>query len=320
MWARDSEGPLMSTIAQAIPSDTPELFEEIRFTTRDGLSLYARHYRARHGGKERRPVLCLPGLTRNSRDFHTVAVALSQNDGGNARDVYTLDSRGRGASSRDKDWRNYTVPVEMHDAIDFLIRCDLTDVGILGTSRGGLIAMVLGAVQPGMIGAVVLNDIGPVVERAGLLRIAGYVGKTPAPTSWAHAGEIVRQVNERQFPNRTAEQWIAFARQLYNEKDGRPVASYDARIARSLGALDGPMPMLWPQFAALSRVPVMVIRGQNSDLLSAATIAEMGRRHPALRVHVVADEGHAPLLQDAPTIAAIAQFLSASDGKRSAAA
>ena len=288
-----------------------QAFEEIYFTTRDGLRLYGRRYRA-HRRSDRRPVLCLAGLTRNSRDFHVLATTLSQHSK-SPRDVFTLDTRGRGFSEYDKDWRNYAVPVEMLDAIDYLTRCDLSEVAVIGTSRGGLIAMVMAAVQPSAIGAVVLNDIGPVVETEGLLRIAGYVGKTPVPRSWEDAARIAREINQRQFPNIPPERWMEIARQLYNEKGGRPAPGYDAKVARSLSVLEGPMPTLWPQFDALKRVPALVIRGANSDLLSAATTEAMAARHPALTNHVVPDEGHAPLLHDKPTLDAIATFLERAD-------
>ncbi|MCB1520250.1 MAG: alpha/beta hydrolase [Hyphomicrobiaceae bacterium] len=292
--------------------DGNDEFAEIRFTARDGLRLYARHYPAmRPSGK--RPVLCLAGLTRNGRDFHTLALALSQR-WQETRDVYTLDTRGRGLSEHDPDWKNYTVPIEMFDAIDLLIRCELHDVAVVGTSRGGLIAMVMAAAQPSMIGAVVLNDIGPVVETAGLLRISGYVGRTPAPATWEDAGRIARSLNERQFPNVAADAWTEIARQWFNDKGGRPVPSYDPAVGRSLSVLEGPMPALWPQFGALTRVPVMVIRGANSDILSAATVEEMKRRHPALTAHLVPAEGHAPLLRDDATLIAVAQFLDETDG------
>lgn len=289
-------------------------FVEIPLTVRDGLRLYARHYRAAKKSS-RRPLLCLAGLTRNSRDFHTLAIALSRHSE-TPRDVYTLDTRGRGLSEHDRDWRNYAVPVEALDVIDFMASIELHDAAIIGTSRGGLIAMVMAAIEPALIGAVVLNDIGPVVETAGLLRISGYVGRTPPPKSWEDAARITEEINKRQFPAVTPAQWLQFARQLYNEKDGRPVPSYDPKLARSLSVLEGPMPQLWPQFGALANVPVMVIRGANSDILSQATVEEMARRHPALTSHQVPEEGHAPLLHDEPTITAIARFLVQTDEAR----
>lgn len=286
-------------------------FREIYFTSRDGLRLYARHYPAARD-EGRRPVLCLAGLTRNSRDFGDIAVALSTN--ANApRDVYTLDSRGRGSSEHDKDWRNYAVPVEMHDVIDCMTMLELTNAGIIGTSRGGLITMVLAAVQPGRIGAVVLNDIGPVIETDGLVRIAGYVGRVPTPKTWEEAASIVGDLTRRDFPNLTAADAEAFARQLFNERGGRPVSGYDPKLSKCLSVLDGPIPKLWPQFDALKHVPVLVLRGANSDLLSEATVDEMQRRHPNLSRHVVANEGHAPLLKDQPTIDVVARFFADCD-------
>ncbi len=296
-------------------------FEVIYFSARDGLRLYARRYPARIA-RGLRPVLCLAGLTRNSRDFHDVASALSQNPTA-PRDVYTLDIRGRGLSEHDADWKNYAVPVELHDVIDFMTMTGLHDSGIIGTSRGGLITMVLAAVQPTRIGAVVLNDIGPVIETDGLVRIAGYVGRVPVPKTWPEAARVVRDLTRRDFPLLTDADAEAFARQLFNERNGRPVPGYDAKLSKCLSVLDGPMPQLWPQFEALKRVPVLVIRGANSDLLAAKTVDEMHKRHPKLASIVVPGEGHAPLLRDAPTINAIVHFFSetdASSGHTAAAA
>ena len=286
-------------------------FDEIYFTTRDGLRLYARRYPARVA-LNLRPVLCLAGLTRNARDFHDIAVALSQHLI-TPRDVYALDMRGRGLSEHDRDWKNYAIPVELHDVIDFMTMTGLHDAGIIGTSRGGLITHVLAAAQPTRIGAVVLNDIGPVIEHDGLARIAGYVGRTPVPKTWEEAGRIVRDLSKRDFPMMTDTDAIAFARQLFNDRNGKPAAGYDAKLGNSLSLLDGPIPALWPQFEALKRVPVLVIRGANSDLLSAATVDEMRRRHPNLTSVEVANEGHAPLLHDTVSKNAIAAFFASAD-------
>lgn len=288
-------------------------FTEHTCTVRDGLRLYARHYPAAQKSK-RRPVLCLAGLTRNSRDFHRLALALSTHPA-TPRDVFTLDTRGRGGSGYDKDWKNYTVPNEMQDVLDFMSMMDLAHCGIVGTSRGGLITMVMAAAQPTRIGAVVLNDIGPVIEMQGLIRIAGYVGRTPVPKAWSDAARVVKQLSERDFPNLSLTDAEAFARQLFNEKNGKPVAGYDAKIARGFSVLDGPIPPLWPQFIALKRAPVLVIRGANSDLLSQATVDEMKKRHPNCTSYTVANEGHAPLLWDAGSQGAIADFFAKSDAQ-----
>jgi pimeloyl-ACP methyl ester carboxylesterase len=292
---------------------THQAYREITFTARDGLRLYGRHYpAATRDGAARRPVLCLAGLTRNSRDFHLIAGALSQRPAG-ARDVYTLDYRGRGRSDYDPDWRNYTVPLEMTDVLDYMVVTGIAGASIIGTSRGGLIAMVMGAYQPRSVGPVVLNDIGPIVEEKGLSRISAYVGRIPLPGSWADAGALVADMGKRSFPAVTADEWVEIAKQWFNEHKGRPSPGYDPELSHALSVLNGPIPKLWPQFEALKRVPVMVLRGERSDILSAATVEEMRQRHPAFTSHVVKDQGHAPLLRDAETIEAIAQFLDATE-------
>jgi pimeloyl-ACP methyl ester carboxylesterase len=292
-------------------------FDEIYFTSRDGLRLYGRHYPAKGATLHARPVLCLAGLTRNSRDFHDVASALAAHPS-TPRDVYTVDTRGRGLSEHAKDWRDYAVPIEMQDVIDFMTMVELHDAGIIGTSRGGIITMVLAAAQPTRIGAVVLNDIGPVIETDGLMRIAGYVGKTPIPKSWPDAARLVRELMARDFPNLTEAEAEVVARQLMNERKGKPAAGYDAKLSRCISVLDGPMPKLWPQFEALKRVPLLVLRGANSDLLTAASVEEMHQRHPMMASFTVPGEGHAPLLRDAPTIGQISDFFAQTDAMRAA--
>lgn len=298
---------------------SPANFRDIFFRVRDGLRLYARHYPpARDLGL--RPVLCLPGLTRNSRDFHDVATALSAHPA-TPRDVFTIDMRGRGLSEHASNWRDYAVTVEVQDVIDFMTMMELSATGIIGTSRGGLIAFALAAAQPARLGPVVLNDIGPVIEIDGLVRIAGYVGKTPVPKTWKEAARIILELNKRDFPTLTEADAEVFARQLFNDRNGRPVSSYDSKLQRSLSILDGPIPQLWQNFEGLKRVPVLVLRGANSDLLSRATVEEMHRRHPNLQSFEVPNEGHAPLLRDQPTINSIAAFFATTDaiGRRIAA-
>ena len=280
-------------------------FKELSLRVRDGLRLYARHYPA--PGSSRTPVLCLAGLTRNSRDFHDLASYLSQ--GARARPVYTLDYRGRGKSDWDRNWKNYAVPVEALDVIDFLAFADLKEVAVIGTSRGGLVAMLMAAAQPSSISLLVLNDIGSVIERDGLMRIASYVGRVPLPRDWAEATNIARDVNKRSFPEIEERVWEEIARQWYNEKRGKPAPGYDPMLRNALSVLDGPVPELWPQFEALTRIPVLVVRGENSDILSARTIERMAERHSALEQFTVPKQGHAPLLKDRATQDAIAMFI-----------
>jgi pimeloyl-ACP methyl ester carboxylesterase len=292
-------------------------WSDIRFTARDGLRLYARHYAV--PGSTRRPVLCLAGLTRNGRDFHDLATALASADDA-GREVYTLDSRGRGNSDHDPDWKNYSLLVEVNDALDFMTMRGLHGAAVVGTSRGGLLAMTIAVLRPAAIGAAVLNDIGPVVEREGLARIVAYVGRVPLPADWPSATALVRELSQRQFTAVPEAQWAEVARAWFNELNGHPAPGYDANLARAMSLVDGPIPELWPQFGALARVPVLVIRGQNSDILSASTLAEMRARHSRLNTLTVPGQGHAPLLKDAPTIGAIAEFLATADAEAEAEA
>jgi pimeloyl-ACP methyl ester carboxylesterase len=286
-------------------------WNDIFFTSRDGLRLYARHYRVEHS--PRRPVVCLAGLTRNSRDFHDLASALATPDE-EGRDVYAIDCRGRGRSQHDANWKSYSIVVELNDVLDFMTMRGLNRVAVIGASRGGLLTMLMAALRPNALGAVVLNDIGPVIEREGLARIVAYVGRVPLPATWTEATELVFELNRRYFPGVSTEQWEEFARQVFNDENDRPAPGYDANLSQAVSMTDEPTPELWPQFAALAQVPVLVVRGANSDILSEATLARMQARHPRLQAVTVRGQGHTPLLKDAPTITAIAAFLAHTDG------
>ncbi|MEQ1612369.1 MAG: alpha/beta hydrolase [Hyphomicrobiaceae bacterium] len=282
---------------------------------RDGLKLHVGHWPAPRSTK--RPVLCLPGLTRNGRDFAVIAAALS--DGPEGREVFTLDARGRGLSDRDPDWHNYSLPTETQDVIDIMAALGLHDAAILGTSRGGLVSMILAAVQPGLIGAIVLNDIGPVIERTGLTRIAGYVGRMPLPLSWDDATRMVADISRKAFPAVPDSAWPIVARAWFNESDGRPAPGYDAALGKSFSSTDATPPALWAQFGALKNAAMLVVRGETSDLLSDATVAEMQSRHPNCARLKVKGEGHAPLLMDKPTIEVIRAFYDTADTGQSVA-
>lgn len=289
-----------------------EAWRDIYFTSRDGLRLYGRHYPAATPSPTRRPVLCLTSLTGNSRDFHLIASHLARASE-QSRDVYTLDYRGRGRSAYDPDWRNYAMQVELGDVLDFMTVTGLRDAAVIGTSRGGLLAMVLGLTRPGSIGLAVLNDIGPVIERDGLVRMIAYVGRVPLPASWAEAIALVRGINERHFPAVPEGLWETIARQTYNDDNGRPAPGYDKHLARAVSLLDGPAPALWAEFQSLARVPLLVVRGERSDMLAERTVDDMRARHPSLETVLVPGQGHAPLLMDVPTVGAIERFLATHD-------
>ncbi len=287
-------------------------WEDIRFTSNTGLTLYARHYGEPRTG--RRPVICLPGLTRNSADFHDLARFLA-NHPSRPRDVYCPDYRGRGRSDWDPDWRNYSPLIEMLDVLDLMAIRGLEHAAVIGTSRGGIIALLMALMRPNALSALVLNDIGPEIETAGLARIMGYAGKVPVPSSWEEATDLVRSMNKRFFTNLADEDWGDLARQLFAEKDSRPAQAYDNKIGNALSEIDisQKIPSMWTQFEAIKRIPVLVLRGENSDILSSATVAEMERRHPRLASITVHAQGHAPLLKDRFTLGIVADFLRETD-------
>ncbi len=273
-----------------------EAFRDVFTTSSDGLTLYARDYGPVAGGAL--PVVCLPGLARHSGDFDDLALALA-NDERIPRRVLALDYRGRGRSDWDPNWRNYDVRVELTDVLQVLTATGIGEAVFVGTSRGGLITMALSAAQPALIRAAVLNDIGPVIDARGLVRIRGYVGKLPGPGSMAEGAQILKRISHAQFPRITDAQWERMARGTWHEQDGRLVLSYDPMLMKTLETLDleAPIPTLWPLFEGLKPVPVMVIRGANSDLLSQETVAEMQALHGRLEIVTVPDQGHAPLLE-----------------------
>jgi pimeloyl-ACP methyl ester carboxylesterase len=294
----------------------PELdgkaWRDIFYESFDDLRLYARHYPA--PDERFRSVLCLPGLTRNARDFHTLGTYLSTHPE-KPRNVYCLDYRGRGGSQHDSNWRNYVPYTELMDVLDFLTVQGLHRVGIVGTSRGGIIAMMMAALRPTAMGAVVLNDIGPVIETRGLARIVNYVGRMPVPKTWADAVHIMREINGRGFPDFTDAQWDQMARGVFEERKGRLVLSYDRKLAKAIGTVDlsRPVPDLWPQFVAMGQIPTFVLRGENSDVLSPETLEEMVERHPNLRTMIVPEQGHAPMLQEQEPVEAIGAFFAVND-------
>jgi pimeloyl-ACP methyl ester carboxylesterase len=277
--------------------------------SRDGLALYGREWG--NAAMPGLPLLCLPGLTRNADDFDAIAAALSS--GPTPRRVICVDFRGRGRSAH-APVETYTPAAEADDTALGLAALGIDRVAILGTSRGGMVAMVLAMPKPGLVAAAILNDIAPVIETAGLVRIAGYVGVSP-PADWDEAAASLAASQGEMFPSLDAAGWMRLARQLFRDEDGRPALSYDPKIGEAFRAFDPakPPPPFWPAFEALANVPTMVIHGALSDILSAATVAEMAARHPHLTVHSVADEGHAPLLWDEPTQRAVAHFLAAAD-------
>jgi pimeloyl-ACP methyl ester carboxylesterase len=279
----------------------------------DGLRLHARV----HGNRASRllPVVCLPGLARTADDFERLGGHLARQ----GRRVIALDYRGRGLSDYDKDPANYSFPVELADVLAVLTALDALPAIFVGTSRGGILTMLLAAIRPTAIAGCVLNDIGPVIEPKGLMRIKGYIGKLPQPRSYEEGAEILRRLFDAQFPKLTHEDWLASARRAFKEgKGGALEPTYDVKLAKTMEGVDfeKPFPPLWAQFDALPDVPVMVIRGENSDILTAATVDAMRTHRPALDTIEVPDQGHAPLLVEDDIIERIAEFAGRCDTAR----
>ena len=305
----------VDTLPRSIP-DMPEfdgeLWRDIYYSSFDGLKLYVRHYPA--PDEKLRPVICLSGLSRNSREFHTLASSLASIRSGRATFTASIIA---GAGGRNTIGSGATTrPSSSFATFSTSSPCTaLHKVGIVGTSRGGIISMLMAALRPTAMGPVVLNDIGPVIETRGLARIIGYVGRMPVPKTWPDAVMLLREYNERAFPEFTDAQWEEIARDVFDERKGRPARAYDRRLARALGTIDlsRPVPDLWPQFIALGHVPVFALRGANSDVLSAETLEAMTARHPNLRAMTVPDQGHAPVLKEPETVETIGAFFAAND-------
>ena len=279
--------------------------EDIGWTSADGLSLYAKAYGP---AAAKLTVLCLHGLTRNHKDFEPMIAALP----GHYRFI-AVDVRGRGRSAFDPEPNNYNPVIYAKDMGLLLDKLGIARVALIGTSMGGLISLLMTRRMPKRIAGVVLNDVGPVVEKAGIARIAGYAGKVRPVTGWESAAEAVKTIQGAAFPDLPEERWMDFARRTYRElPTGEVVLDYDPNIARSLGKVKpGALTnfALWRMFGGLKKTPLLVVRGQTSDILSEKTALEMVRRHPDAKLATVPRVGHAPILDEPAAVSAITEFL-----------
>jgi len=279
-------------------------YRDVFYDSADGrLKLYARDY-----GGTGMPVLCMHGLTRNSADFEWIAAHLS----GLGFRVISADQRGRGKSQWDPEPVNYTPAVYSGDMFRLLGTLGIARVALIGTSMGGLMAMVMGVMAQQAVIGMVLNDVGPELDPAGLARIAGYTGKGKAVETWEDAAERSREVNGVAFPDYHMTDWLDFARRTYAAgPDGKIVPAYDPAISNAFAAPQPNVapPDLWGMWDKLEGIPILSVRGAISDLLAADTVEKMGARHTGMVAVSVRNRGHAPMLDEGEAVTAIENFL-----------
>jgi len=293
-------------------------YSEHHFRSNDGLSLYYREY-----GTGNRVILCLHGLTRNSKDFHELASHLASD-----YRVISADIRGRGQSDRDSSSIRYNPGQYVKDAWQLLDQLQLQQVTVIGTSLGGLMAMIMADQQPGRLRAVVLNDIGPELPLPAIRRIMSYAGRTPPAPSWEEAALQVKNAYEVAMPGMPMEFWREFVRKSYRENAlGRPEPDMDPAIGHALRNPPAIMKWLkwmnrrgwinrvsgvaidpWDAFHAV-RMPCLLVHGAISDVLTHEIVDKMLAVHPQMQVVRVAHRGHAPLLDEPEALTAIDRFL-----------
>lgn len=289
---------------------TTSAYREHRYTAQDGLSLYYRDY----GDplSDATPILCLAGLTRNSADFDDLAQRLSP-----TRRVLCPDYRGRGQSDYDDDWRNYQAPQYMVDIDHLLTLTGCHRVIVIGTSLGGILAMLLSALRPAALVGVVLNDIGPEIDPRGIAHIASYVGGLTSVPDMPAAARQLREEYTTAYPDFSDEDWLKEAGNRYRQTDdGRWILSYDLKLAKAFTAQTSEQVDLWPMYRGLRNVPTLAIRGALSDILSEETFQRMAVEKPDLVRISVPRRGHVPLLNEPECHGAIDEFLSRLDDDR----
>ena len=298
-------------LVSSSPASLPSV-DEFTWKSPDGLTLAGRVWSpaklSAHESRPPIPVLCLPGLSRNTRDFNEIAAFLQSR----GHRVIALDYRGRGKSDWDPDWRNYAMTVEDKDIDAAIEHLGLERFAVLGTSRGGLHALAMGLRFPASrMAAVIFNDVGPHIEMRAIHRIAATLGHHMKNASHEEVAANLEHALGYQFPAFGKEDWLRLARQLASEQDGQVVMDYDPALARQLASLDdaAPTPDLWPLYEKLTDRPVLVLRGEHSDLLSPQTCRCLTDKHPNAAVRTIPGQGHAPVLWDSETHEAIADFL-----------
>ena len=279
-------------------------FRDLYFDSTDGLKLYARDYL---GPSSSAPtVMCWHGLSRNSADFGLLAPILAQHFR-----VIVPDQRGRGRSDYDPQSNRYTIPTYLGDMSTLLSVAGIDSFGIVGSSMGGIMALGMHALAPERVQRIVLNDIGPELGAAGVARIQSYVGKTPHFENWEAAAEFIASINAAAFPGLDQSQWIGAAKNMFTERGGLIIPDYDPLIGVAMAELAAPdtSAQLWQLFEPTARIPVMLVRGANSDLLEPELVKTMQARRPGLQVLEVSNVGHTPSLTEPGVAEQVLAFL-----------
>jgi len=278
------------------------LYRDVYYNAPDGLRLHARDY-----GDPIAPlaVLCLHGLSRNARDFEAVAERLWPDFR-----IIVAEQRGRGLSAYDPKPENYHPGTYVTDMLALLDHLKVPRVAIIGTSLGGLMAMIMAAGFPDRVSAIIINDVGPEVAVEGLLKIQSYINRETKVANWAEAEDDVRTLFAAVFPNYTAADWHRVARQLYVATDtGVPVLDYDPAIGDNFKNVEPQALSMWPVFDALPKIPFGLIRGKLSDILAPTVMAEMIKRRPDIVSAEIPAKGHAPTLDEPEARAVIDKVL-----------
>ena len=281
-----------------------ELFHAKRYVSHDGLSLYYRDYGETLAGT---PILCLHGLTRNSKDFEQLAPILLEL----GRRVLVPDVRGRGQSDYDSRPENYHTSIYAEDVLELLEAESINKVAVIGTSMGGMVALSLALMQPEILAGVVLNDVGPEIDPVGLAHIISYVGQVVSFSSWEDAENACRFIASAAYPTLNDEGWRSMTRRLFKEQDGHIIGDYDPAISELFRSVlpSGPAPQLWEGFDRMRAIPVLTIRGALSNILSTVTYEEMCFRMPEMTAIEVPNVGHVPLLTEPESLKSIKDWL-----------
>jgi pimeloyl-ACP methyl ester carboxylesterase len=305
------DGAIPEHLTDQVDPARPD-FREINYTSFDGIELYVRDYGP--ADSDALPLICLHGFSRNSSDFDEIAQSL-----GKRRRVLVPDLRGRGHSGYARHWSAYNLANELRDLTDLLAIEALHKCIFIGTSRGGLIAMALASARPGVIAGLVLNDIGPVIETVGLLRIQGQLENPIRAVDYSDAAMLLKVANRHALPDLDDEAWLAFAKRRFMQTDKGLVLDFDPGLVKAFKAqsvkADSALPPYWLSFTALNPYPMLAIRGELSEILSAQTLEQMADRHPDIETLTVDNRGHVPLLNEPGVLKAIERLIKRAERK-----